>query len=302
MERRTALFIILAVVAAGCIQPTGGGNSDGGGTDTGPAVQGTPGELSMDLSMNETSIYERDSTALTLDIYHMSNDSVTEFEALPVNYDGLVLDGPGPGFGEPVCFLGELPETDGTTPSDTCEWGVETPDGLVPPGQESRTVPISISTSYTRAIQHNRTLEVSFLPDEDISPGDSSVRGVSIGNEELSVDVTASTPVSRAVRTVELSITVQNTGPGMLDPVENDNVVIAFEGELGERNWDRQASSCAGNGEKERRLTVEGQQSIECEIQITAGEDLSSTTFSLKPRVRYDYRVSRPATLDVVGR
>lgn len=296
MMRRTAFMLLALVVLAGCTSPLGGGEGDGDQERTG---------VEIDLSLTADEVFAGGMTQLIGQVQNYNPEPLTAFTVTLANAGDLASSGAltlaegTEGDEVTVCTLEEVPAEGLSGPGiRECIWEIAPPDGFVGAGKDSVTLPLLLLMNYAGTVySEGSALPVTFQDPEDITPGATASRSVTVENGDIRATMTHTAPVSTASGEVPVSISVANTGSGHIQ----GEVDIDFSGSLTDLSLDTGQSSCLP------RVTlnfIRSQQTntVECQFVVSSPGNLDDTDFTLRPEFTYTYRVSHELPLTIIDR
>lgn len=297
MMRNTALMLLVLAVLAGCTTPLSDGD------DGGPDQERTG--VTIDLSLTEDELFEGGVTQMIVRVENYNPEPLTPFWVTLANAGDLVDAGAltlaeGTEHGDvTVCGVSEVPAEGLAGPGTReCIWEISPPEGFVPVRRDAVTLPLLLLMNYTGTVySEDRALSVAFQDPEDITPGSTESRSVTVENGDIRATMTHTSPVSTDSGAVPVTVTVSNTGPGHIE----GEVAVNFSGSLTQQSLDAESSSCL----PELTLAFIRSQrtnTVECQFALSNPATLDDTEFTLRPEFTYTYRVSHELPLTVIDR
>lgn len=295
MRQRTVIMLLVLAVLAGCTSPLDGGGEDGTEEDrTG---------VTIDISLTEDELFTGGITQLIVRAQNYNPEPLTAFTATLTNPGDLTDSGAlrlaegTQGDGVTVCDASPVPAEGLAGPGiEECIWEITPGEGFVPAGKDSVTLPLLLLMNYTGTVYNEeRALSVTFQDPQDITPGTTDSRSVTVNNGDIRGTVTHTSPVGTDSGEVPVTVTVANTGPGHITGA----VRVGFSGSLAQQA--DAGSSCTDD------LTLtfirsQQTQTVECRFVVPNPGGLDDTEFQVRPEFTYTYRVSHELPLTVIDR
>lgn len=298
--RTTLLLVVVTAVLTGCIGPFDLSDgpedtTDGNDTDTGDDRSG----IVHDLQTSERQLFTGQSTLVELRLRNQEDDALTDIETVLGNTGRLGVQRQIPDTSSPRqerrCRYDQIPADSGQY---RCVWEVTAPrtlDDL----QSSITLPLTAYTTYTQSLPPGGTaLDIAFEADRQIDPNRDTT-SMTLQDAAVTARFTAETPVSAGQRTVPVTVSINNTGPGT---ISGDTVDIQLGGTLADAEWTPETTCVQSPDSRTMRLSPEnGAAERSCTI-VLAADELAGKTFFLRPHVTYRYMITDESPITVTTR
>lgn len=309
MKRYIALLCLIAVMLfAGCISPPGSTDTSDTNNTTQTGTFST--KIIQDLSLQRSTIFEGSSTTLLLTLQNTRSHPLQQVMTEIGNRGNLQFSRqvPSEGGQSYECRYDTIAAGTRAAPTTRrCVWSITAPGALIGTARDAATFPLTAFVTFSSsASATQRSLQADFERQQDITPGDTTVRTATASNRDVFVSLRHSSPIPAEPGEVPMTITVRNQGDGTIvsGDQERRGVTVFFEGTLADANWNMQESTCSDGSLKRKAIFFQAgrdQAQVSCTISLAEGS-LAGKTFFLRPRIEYRYRVSQNVPISVVKR
>lgn len=307
MNRVLILALVIAVAAAGCIDPSPPEDEPENETDT-----TFDKNVVQQFSLDDTTIFQDGTTYLTMMLQNNRDRPLQDVHAEVGNFGSLQITRQIPNQGQTgisphECLYPEIPSTDEeSAPSRRCIWEVYAGPDMLGQTRDSVRLPLTTFVSYASTLSASRSLSVSFESSRDIGPGDQRSANIQTANTDIRLTAHHASPVPAEDGEAPITVEIRNIGSGdIVGDGSRRSVTITFDGTLADAAWDMQETTCADDPDTRQKTVYfssgERSTSFSCVI-VLQDPDLAGKTFSIRPSVVYEYQVIANAPLTVVRR